>query len=280
MTAMPAPADMPPHTPAPDDPLADLPRLSVPGLLVTGTDTEVGKTVITCALAALLRRRNPDVRLGVCKPFSTGCRREREGLVNADAEALAHFADCRLPLTTINPIRYQPPLAPAAAAEQVNQPIDWPALARSLTTLDQHSDTLLIEGVGGLLVPLDPHRPQLTLLDFAAALDYPVLVVARAGLGTLNHTAMTVRLLNHANLRVAGIVINNYDPDNHENDPSIQQNQHWLERLTGAPVLAVTPRVDKQAARVDQAQLDPRIIDALAMCNWNELLAQPRQQTR
>ena len=80
------------------------PKLNVPGLLITGTDTEIGKTVISCAIAHCLKTRGHTV--GVCKPFASGCRKEREGLVNDDAEALAHFADCREPLDVINPIRF------------------------------------------------------------------------------------------------------------------------------------------------------------------------------
>ncbi|MFW6059426.1 MAG: dethiobiotin synthase [Phycisphaeraceae bacterium] len=255
-----------------------LPRLRCPGLFVTGTDTGVGKTVVTCAIAAALRRQMPKQRIGVCKPFSTGCRREREGLVNADAEALAHFADCRLPLSTINPIRFRPPLAPAVAAEATGETIDWQALARSLETLDHESDALLIEGVGGLLVPLDPKQPRLTVLDLAAALGYPVLVVARSLLGTLNHTAMTVRLLNEARLRVAGIVMNGYDADVAANDdPSILTNRRWLQRLTGADVLAVVPRVAPKAAQPEQAQLDAQIIDAVSMCDWSAVLEKQRR---
>ena len=254
-----------------------LPRLHTPGLLVTGTDTGVGKTVVTCALAAALRRRRPDWKLGVCKPFSTGCRRDREGLVNPDAEALAHFADCRAPLATINPIRYQPPLAPAVAAEQTGEPVDWAALGRALTDLDRESDALLIEGVGGILVPLDPASPRLTVLDFAAALGYPVLVVARSVLGTLNHTAMTVRLLEEKGLRVAGIVMNGYDADvAHADDPSILTNRQWLTKLTGVDVLGVVPRVNEQSAQPEKAQLDPEVIDAIAMRDWSDLLHLPK----
>jgi len=99
-------------------------QLHKPGLFITATDTEVGKTAIAGGVALTLGRQNPGRRLGVSKPFASGCRREREELVNADAEALAHFADCREPLHVINPIRFKAPLAPAVAAEQVGRPIE------------------------------------------------------------------------------------------------------------------------------------------------------------
>ena len=258
-----------------------LPELQTPGLLITGTDTGVGKTVVTCALAAALRRQQPNWHLGVCKPFSTGCRKEREGLVNADAEALAHFADCRLPLSTINPLRFGPPLAPAVAAEQTQTAVDWDELAFSLLDLDAASDALLIEGVGGILVPLDPAQPRLTVLDLAAALGYPVLVVARSVLGTLNHTAMTVRLLQAAGVQVAGIVMNGYDADvASAEDPSVATNRQWLAKLTGVEVLAVVPRVSDHAARPEQARLDAQVIDAMAMRDWSDVLAPPRTSAK
>ena len=187
------------------------PRLTRPGLFVTATDTAVGKTVAACAIAWRLRRGGAAV--GVCKPLATGCRREREGLVSEDAEALAHFADCRQPLDTINPIRYARALSPAAAAEIEDRAPDFDALVRSLEQLDDAGDYLVIEGVGGLMVPLDAARPNVTVLDLAAELGYPVAVVCRAGLGTLNHTAMTVRLLREAGCDVAGLIINGYVPD-------------------------------------------------------------------
>src|SRR5690606_33250183 len=159
----------------------------------TGTDTGVGKTAVTCAIGARLHAAG--LRVGVSKPFATGCRWERENWVSSDAEALAHFSDCRQPLDVINPVRYGPPVAPAVAAEMTGKNADWAELWRAMRLLDDSSDVVLVEGVGGIMVPLPgPAGQVITVLDLAAALRYPVLVVCRAGLGTLNHTAMTVRL--------------------------------------------------------------------------------------
>jgi dethiobiotin synthetase len=252
-----------------------LERLSLhaPGLFITATDTHVGKTVVTSAIAVALRQQRPGLSLGVCKPFATGCRRERETLVNADAEALAHFADCRSPLATINPIRFKPPLAAAVAAEQTGQAVDWAALAESLKRIDRDHDALLIEGVGGLLVPLDPEDMDATVLTLMRAIGYPAVVVTRSGLGTLNHTAMTVRLLREAGVPVAGLVMNNYHADAaNADDPSVQTNRPWLERLTGAPVLATAPAVSAHQCRPDQGVLDRDIISAIAMQRWDTLM--------
>lgn len=255
--------------------------LTKPGLFITGTDTGVGKTLTTCAIAHALRRQSPGIRLGVCKPFASGCRREREGLVSEDAEALAHFADCKQPLEVINPIRFVQPLAPAVAAQESNQPVDWSALERSLRILDSESDALLIEGVGGLMVPLDPERPKTTVLDLIKALGYPVVIVAHAGLGTLNHTTMTAQLLRQARCPIAGLVINGYDPDPAvADDPSVASNRTWLSRMTDLKTLAVIPRVPEVGAQPHKARIDPAVLEAVEMTYWPDILIPPRPALR
>jgi len=252
-------------------------ELTKPGLFITGTDTGVGKTLATCAIAHALRRQSPGIRLGACKPFASGCRREREGLVNEDAEALAHFADCKQPLEVINPIRFAQPLAPAVAAQESNQPIDWSAIERSLNSLDNESDALLIEGVGGLMVPIDPLHPTLTVLDLIKALGYPTVIVARAGLGTLNHTMMTTQLLKLARCPIAGLVINCYEPDPATaDDISIASNRTWLSKMTGLRTLAVIPRVPEVGAQPHKARLDPAVLEAVEMTYWPDILIPPR----
>lgn len=249
---------------------------TTPGLFITGTDTGVGKTVITCAIAAALRRQAPGIRLGVSKPFASGCRHDREGLVNEDAEALAHFADCKQPLEVINPIRFTAPLAPAVAAQESGESVDWQALSRGIGHMERASDALLVEGVGGLMVPLDPDRPRTTVLSLIVTLGYPVLIVTRAGLGTLNHTAMTAGLLKQAGCNVAGLVINGYiaDPAKAE-DPSIAGNRIWLEKMTGVSTLGVVPQVDPIGAQPQQGRLDPDILEAIELTYWPDVLGMP-----
>lgn len=103
-----------------------LDRLSIPGLFITGTDTEIGKTVVAGAIADWFRRCH--LRVGVCKPFATGCERRREGLVSADAEFLAYCADAQFPLDLICPQRWSEPLAPAVAAERAGAAVDWESI--------------------------------------------------------------------------------------------------------------------------------------------------------
>lgn len=250
----------------------ECPPLSKPGLFITGTDTDVGKTVATCAIAAAIREQHRRAKLGVLKPFATGCRRDREGLVNEDAEALAHFADCRLPLDVINPIRFRLPVAPAVASEVERQPIEWGAISRSLTRLDEVSDAMIVEGAGGIMVPLDPKNPRFMMAQLAHAMGYPVIVVCRPDLGTLNHTVMTVELLRQAGCRVSGLVVNGIDRDPAITaaDPSIAYNRDWLERLTGVKVLAVLPwgvGVDPPKGKLNHA-----VIAAAGQCNWLDVM--------
>ncbi len=280
-----------------------LPRLTKPGLFITATDTGVGKTVASCAIAAALRRQT-GAKVGVCKPFSSGCRREREGLVSDDAEALAHFADCRATLDVINPIRFAKPLAPAVAAEVAQEPPDLRELSRSLARLDEDHDFLLVEGVGGLLVPLLPDRPKVTVLDLAMELGYPVAVVCRAGLGTLNHTAMTVQLLQGAGCDVAGLILNGYIPDPGDplatavkagdgakkrkvpippadslridlKDESMATNRIWLPRTTGVPILATLPLCPAEQVAPQKAQLPEAILEAAMLTYWADVMESP-----
>lgn len=230
-----------------------------PGLFITATDTEVGKTAATCAIAVALRRLG--IRVGVCKPMSAGCRREREQLINADAEALAHFADCRMPLDVINPVRYRQPVAPAAAADATGIAPDYQAIAQAIAKLSQAHDLLLIEGIGGWMVPLDE---QHTVEDLALALGYPVVVVTRHNLGTLNHTALTCRAIRDSGLSLAGLIINRYQTDT--TDLSIADNPRLLARQNRTEILATLPNdpsIDPEAGRLSED-----LIEAAATCYW------------
>jgi len=259
-------------------PLFDLNlRLRKPGLFITGTDTGVGKTVVTCGIAWHLRHKRPGGKgVGVSKPLASGCRREREGLVSEDAEAISHFAQCMQPLDVVNPIRFEAPLAPAVAAELDGVDIDWELVARSLLRLDEHNDVLVVEGVGGLMAPLDPRDPRLTVLDLAAWIGYPVVVVTRPNLGTLNHTTMTTTLLAQRGLKVAGLVINNFVADasklgERSADMSMTTNPRWLAKMTGVPVLATCPAVPADQVAPQRGHLPIAILDALAMTYWPDV---------
>ena len=230
------------------------------GLFVTGTDTGVGKTVVTCAIAQQLGR---SVRVGVCKPLASGCRREGGQLVSDDGLALVRWGSGDWPMELVCPLRFGPATAPAAATDAR---LDVDAMAASLCTLDEDSDVLLIEGIGGLMVPIDAHDAGRTVLDLIVAVGLPALIVARAGLGTLNHTAMTARLLAEAGCPVAGLVVNGVQSGS--GDESIASNCRWLTRMTGLAILATVPWVAADEVAAGDGRIAPAILDAVGQCHW------------
>lgn len=235
--------------------------IRIPGLFVTGTDTEVGKTLVAGAIADWFRRRHR--RVGVLKPMATGCEHRREGLVSQDAEFLAHCADARFPLDVICPVRYAEPLAPAVAADRAGQPVDWDAVARSLRMIQDDSDVLVVEGVGGAMVPLDAKH---TVLDLAKWLRLPAVVVARAGLGTINHTLLTVQALRAEGVEVAGVVVNRYPPDGAS--VAEETNPRAIERWGKVPVLCIVP--DEKPT---DAKFPAGVIAAVEQVDWGRLAA-------
>jgi len=246
---------------APNAHTSGIRKPATPGLFVTGTDTEVGKTVVACLIADQLRRADPFLRVGVVKPIASGCRSEREGLVCSDAEQLAHAADfdpAAGDLTTVSPVRFRPAVAPGMALEREGRRLDWDAIGHALARIDEACGVIVVEGVGGVLAPIDApeghgkRRRIATTLDLMTAIGYPAVVVCRAGLGTLNHTALTCAVIRDAGVRIAGLVVNGYDPESQ--DESMQDNLRWLGMQTGVGVLAALPRA--------KAGWDVRSIDA------------------
>jgi dethiobiotin synthetase len=135
---------------------------------------------------------------------------------------------------------------------------------------------MLIEGVGGVLVPLDPDKPRVNVIDLIAWLGLPVIIVCRPNLGTLNHTAMTAALLKQRKgVKVAGLVINGYDADAAAEDPSVESNRRWLSKMTGLPVLTVLPRVREERARVEEGVLDDAVIEAAENVDWMGMMKPP-----
>jgi dethiobiotin synthetase len=231
--------------------------VQLPGLFVTGTDTGVGKTLVAGAIADWFRRRHR--RVGVLKPIATGAVHRREGLVSEDAEFLAHCADARFPLDVICPQRYVEPLAPSVAAERAGTPVDWDSIQRSLRMIESGSDVMIVEGVGGVLVPLDAKH---TVLDLAQWLRLSTVVVARAGLGTINHTLLTLRALRDAGVAIAGVVINRYPADGAS--VAEETNPRVIEKWGKCPVLCIVPN-----EKVESIRLTANIVAAFETVDWD-----------
>ncbi len=208
--------------------------ITIPGLFITATDTNVGKTLVTGAIAQWFRQRGRNV--AVSKPIASGCVRRREGLVSEDSEYLAECADTPHPLDVICPERFEEPLAPAVAAARAGRAVDWSAVQRSIDTVTQNGNAILVEGAGGVIVPLDEKR---TVLDLIVALRLPSLIVARPSLGTINHTVLTIDRLRAAGVPIAGVVINRYPPGTA--DVATETSPRWIEKLGKTRVLCLIP---------------------------------------
>jgi dethiobiotin synthetase len=246
--------------------------LGKPGLFVTASRVRVGKTVAACALADHLVRRG--LRVGACKPIAVGCRQTREGVISDDAELLAFAADIDPEvgtLRTVNPVAFKaedPPAVTLARQGLAELPgDDYLSIGKALRRLDAGSQVMIVEGVGGLMTPIDARR---STLDLARAIDYPVVVVCSATGDTLNQTAMTCRLIRMHGLRLAGLIVNGFDP--HSPNREMQDNLQWLGRLGRADVVACLPRLDQFSV----VALDPDLQAAVDVSDVYRLCRPPR----
>jgi len=248
-----------------------LPALA--GLFVTGTDTGVGKTLVAGAIARCLRRQGVPVE--VLKPVASGCRSSREGLVSADAEFLAACADSARPLWQIAPLRYASALAPNVAAERESRPVDLEAVFEAYRRLQNDGRVVIVEGIGGLLCPI---CDDFWVIHLARLMALPVVVVARAGLGTLNHTLLTLHAARSAGLHLAGVVINRYPPDldaeaaghaGAEADVSVLTNPRQIALRGRVPVLTVVPEEPQNS--VENATIGPETQLRLAQVKWESI---------
>lgn len=237
-----------------------------PGLFVVGTDTGVGKTRVAAAIARVLAGQGR--RVGVLKPVATGAIRCGEGWECEDGEALIRAVGGGIPLERVVPLIFEEPLAPSVAARRLGTPLlpeqVLQGVRGSLRWWDDHAEAMIVEGVGGVLAPL---AERMTVIDLAVALDYPLLIVARRGLGTLNHTLLTLECAQRRGLRVAGIVLNSLDPG----APGVaeQTNAEELARHLGPiSILGELPyQPDEEAFAI-----------ALASMEWYDRLERPRQR--
>jgi dethiobiotin synthetase len=206
-----------------------------PAIFLTGTGTGVGKTVVGCALALRWAAEGRGPR--VYKPAESGCESKGESLYPADAAALKAAAGDGRPLNEICPYRYALPMAPAHAAEEEGNPPDIAKIVNTICELRSRPGPLLVEGAGGLLVPLGPGA---RMSDVARRCGLDILIVAPLGLGTLNDTQMTVRVARDEGLAIAGIILNDLTGTE---SPSARRNPSAIEELCDAPLLGVFPHI-------------------------------------
>ncbi|HZI08883.1 MAG TPA: dethiobiotin synthase [Myxococcus sp.] len=199
-------------------------------LFVTGTDTGVGKTQASCALLSLLA--DAGLKPQGFKPYESGCASLR---APADTLAMREAAGSTLPVDALCPHRFRAPVAPGVAARRLGKEPDWDVTLAAWERL--RGGTAVVEGAGGLFVPLDSRHD---VIDLIATLRLPVLLVARAGLGTLNHTALSLGALAARRIPVRAVLLSRGTP---VKDVSERDNRLMLEERHGVPVLGPVPFV-------------------------------------
>jgi len=209
---------------------------------VTGTDTGIGKTLVSAALLHALALRHERV-VGM-KPVAAGVVRSGDGWASEDALALRAASTIAVPPELDNPVLLPEPLSPHIAAERAGVRIDIAELVRRYRLLAQRADAVVVEGAGGFHVPLSDNE---TGADLAQALALPVVLVVGLRLGCLNHAALTAEAIRARGLTLAGWVANRTDPAMQAQE----DNMAWLQRRLAAPLLADIPHL---------AAPDPRAI--------------------
>ncbi len=204
------------------------------GIFITGTDTGVGKTLICGAIARALFRKSIDC--GIMKPIESGCRRGNRALLPSDGQYLQKAAKVQDPLDLITPCRFQAPLSPYAAMLQgENDSLSWPKMEKAYKQLRRRHAALLLEGAGGLMVPVTADKDMSDVIRF---FKLPVLLVARSGLGTLNHSLLSLAYGRARGLSFLGIVLNQSGT---KRDPSEVRNADILQERSSLPVMTFPP---------------------------------------
>ena len=206
------------------------------GIFVTGTDTEVGKTFVSCALLAMLKRQG--VKAAAMKPVASGAAEVDGRWCNDDARRLQAAAGMNADLSLINPCVFPDPVAPHIAAARAGVTIDFARIRQCFSRLQEDADFVLVEGVGGWLVPLNERQ---SVADLARELDLPVLLVVGMRLGCINHALLTAQAIAQTGLKLRGWVANRLQGDY----PVLEDNIAAIAQRIEAPLLASVARHER-----------------------------------
>jgi dethiobiotin synthetase len=204
------------------------------GIFITGTDTGVGKTFVASGLLRAFRAKG----LSVCpmKPVETGCGTRAGKLFPGDTVRLVRASGAQERISTINPYRFRPSAAPSVAAELEETIINKRRILSIYNRLIRKYDITIVEGAGGIMVPV--YREYLSL-DLIKDLGPPVLIVARPGLGTINHTLLTIEIANSRGITILGVIINH--ATSQKSGVPERTNPEIIERLGRIPILGIVP---------------------------------------
>ncbi len=205
-------------------------------LFITGTDTGVGKTTVTSGLSAFLSLRKK-MNVGVMKPFESGLSKRDKDLLPWDAICLREASGSADDLDDISPYTFEAPLAPEVAAAMEHIQIDLDIVDRIYGKIREKHDVTVIEGAGGVLVPI---RKDFFYSDLIKKWDASTIIVSRLGLGTINHTLLTNNYLQSKGIKVLGVILNDNDGTG---DLAAQTNPEVLKRYLNVPILGIFPHV-------------------------------------
>jgi len=233
------------------------------GIFITGTDTGVGKTLIAGAIAKILSQNGK--KAGVFKPIATGCKKTKAGLVSEDAEFLKRCTDSEFGLNIINPVKFEKPAAPFSCEKAENRKVDFVKIAIAYGQICSKTDYIIVEGIGGIRVPI---TDKIDVLAMAKAFNLPVVIVARAGLGTINHTLLTIDAVRSSGLTLAGVVISGYDMV--KADFAEQSAPACIAKVGKTQILAVVP-YDNQT-NIEKGIIGNIVLDSLNKVDWQKII--------
>lgn len=204
------------------------------GIFITGTDTGVGKTAVSGGLAGALADKGLSV--GVMKPVQSGAGLRNGTFYSPDAEFMIKACGAQDEIELVCPVMLREPLAPSVASEIEGKTIDLDIIRNAYLELERRHDIVIVEGAGGIAVPV---KDNFLYSDLIKCLGIPAIIVARAGLGTLNHTFLTVEYAKTCGILVTGVIINDFKGGTAE-----ETNPGIIEKLTGVPILGIVPHDD------------------------------------
>ena len=242
------------------------------GIFITGTDTSVGKTLVTAALALHLKKRGLSV--GVIKPIETGVSPTKES--QSDAARLRSIIESEEPLGAIRPYSFELPVAPLAAAQHEGHTINPDTIKKVYRLLSNRYDYMVVEGVGGVHVPI---TPKIAVMDLIKQLRLPVVVVGRSGLGGINHALLTIDTLRRNKISIIALVLNQTQ-STRSAEACLQERTTLaiLRKQAGVPVVGPLPYEPGLPGRFRPAVL--HLAKSAALKNLGKLVLKFSRRTR
>ena len=213
------------------------------GIFVTGTDTAIGKTVVSCQLIDTLALEGNKV-IGM-KPIASGAEKQNGMLKNEDALQLIEHANIDVPYELINPFCFEPAIAPHIAAKQAGEQIDFMVIEKAYHELTKQADWVVVEGVGGWSVPLSNKH---IVADIPTRLNLPVVLVVGMRLGCINHALLTAEVIRNNGNNLVGWIANKLD----QNMRVYEENLQTLKDMLSCPIIGQVPYIPAGQTGLDQ----------------------------